>query len=257
MLHEALGEAKQILTDEQLERFVEIIREDAVWYDFFYTELTTGLRRGEICGLQWRDFDADDGRLKICRAVHEERGGKLTTWDTKTSAGARTITLPPSTVELLRERKKSALTEWIFPHPWKPEQPTHPSTAYDRLKALLKRAELPDIRFHGLHHTFATHALASGVDVKTLSGILGHTRSAFAQDTYSLEASHLVFHPRKLRFLLSFEFSLTQLPQKQRNILDLLLKSISEFLHLHGHLHDHLIILRLPLLFYPSLILRM
>ena len=167
MLHEALGEAKQILTDEQLERFVEIIREDAVWYDFFYTELTTGLRRGEICGLQWRDFDADDGRLKICRAVHEERGGKLTTWDTKTSAGARTITLPPSTVELLRERKKSALTEWIFPHPWKPEQPTHPSTAYDRLKALLKRAELPDIRFHGLHHTFATHALASGVDVKT------------------------------------------------------------------------------------------
>ena len=53
MLHEALGEAKQILTDEQLERFVEIIREDAVWYDFFYTELTTGLRRGEICGLQW------------------------------------------------------------------------------------------------------------------------------------------------------------------------------------------------------------
>ena len=117
MLHEALGEAKQILTDEQLERFVEIIREDAVWYDFFYTELTTGLRRGEICGLQWRDFDADDGRLKICRAVHEERGGKLTTWDTKTSAGARTITLPPSTVELLRERKKSALTEWIFPHP--------------------------------------------------------------------------------------------------------------------------------------------
>lgn len=83
MLHEALGEAKQILTDEQLERFVEIIREDAVWYDFFYTELTTGLRRGEICGLQWRDFDADDGRLKICRAVHEERGGKLTTWDTK------------------------------------------------------------------------------------------------------------------------------------------------------------------------------
>lgn len=114
MLHEALGEAKQILTDEQLERFVEIIREDAVWYDFFYTELTTGLRRGEICGLQWRDFDADDGRLKICRAVHEERGGKLTTWDTKTSAGARTITLPPSTVELLRERKKSALTEWIL-----------------------------------------------------------------------------------------------------------------------------------------------
>lgn len=208
MLHEALGEAKhagviawnpteelkapkfsckakQILTDEQLERFMEIIRGDTVWHDFFYTELTTGLRRGEICGLQWRDFDADDGTLKICRSVHAERGGKLTTWDTKTSAGTRTITLPPSTVELLRERKRTARTEWIFPHPWKPEQPTNPSTAYDRLKTLLKRAGLPNIRFHDLRHTFATHALASGVDVKTLSGILGHTRSAFTLDTYT------------------------------------------------------------------------
>ena len=75
MLHEALGEAKQILTDEQLERFVEIIREDAVWYDFFYTELTTGLRRGEICGLQWTDFDEADGTLRIRGTIHEERGG--------------------------------------------------------------------------------------------------------------------------------------------------------------------------------------
>ena len=77
MLHEALGEAKQILTDEQLERFVEIIREDAVWYDFFYTELTTGLRRGEICGLQWEDFDETDGTLKIVRSVSSRKAGAL------------------------------------------------------------------------------------------------------------------------------------------------------------------------------------
>lgn len=53
------------------------------------------------------------------------------------------------------------------------------------MKALLKKAELPDIRFHDLRHTFATHALASGVDVKTLSGILGHTQAAFTLDTYT------------------------------------------------------------------------
>ena len=208
MLHEALGAAQQasiiprnpteeieapkftykpkkVLTDKQLDKFMETVRQDAVWYDFFYTELTTGLRRGEICGLQWTDFNEADGTLKIRRSIHEEKGGKLTPWDTKTAAGTRTIILPPSTVELLRERKKSALTEWIFPNPLKPEQPTRPSAAYERTKVILKRAGLPDLRFHDLRHTFATHALASGVDVKTLSGILGHTRAAFTLDTYT------------------------------------------------------------------------
>ena len=175
----------QVLTDDQLEKFMEIIQRDAVWYDFFYTELTTGLRRGEICGLKWEDFDEAKGTLKVRPTVHKERGGKLTPRDTRTAAGTRTIILPPSTVELLRERQRTALSEWIFPNPLKAEQPTRPDTAYDRMKALLKQANLPDLRFHVLRHTFATHALTSGVDVKTLSGILGHTKSAFTLDTYT------------------------------------------------------------------------
>ena len=162
-----------------------IIQQDDIWHDFFYTELTTGLRRGEICGLKWTDFNEADGILKVRRTIHQEQGGKLTTWDTKTAAGARTIILPPSTAELLRKRQKSALTEWIFPDPLRPEQPTRPSTAYNRIKTLLKKADLPNLRFHDLRHTFATHALTSGVDVKTLSGILGHTKSAFTLDTYT------------------------------------------------------------------------
>ena len=145
--------AKKVLTDKQLEKFMETIHRDSVWCDFFYTELTTGLRRGEICGLKWEDFDEAHGTLKIRCTIHEEKGDKLTTWDTKTVAGTRKIHLPPSTVALLRERKKAALTEWIFPHPWKPEQPTRPSAAYERMKVLLKAAELPDIRFHEGNHS--------------------------------------------------------------------------------------------------------
>jgi integrase len=53
------------------------------------------------------------------------------------------------------------------------------------MKTLLKYADLPSIRFHDLRHTFATHALASGVDAKTLSGILGHTNASFTLDTYT------------------------------------------------------------------------
>ena len=60
-----------------------------------------------------------------------------------------------------------------------------PEKAYSRLKVLLKQAGLPSIRFHDLRHTFATHALTSGVDAKTLSGILGHTNASFTLDTYT------------------------------------------------------------------------
>ena len=176
---------KRVLTDDQMDAFMKIIEDDDIWYDFFYVELTTGLRRGEICGLKWEDFDEINGTLKVCRTVYRKDGGGLVAGDTKTYAGVRKIVLPSSTAMLLCKRKEHTLTEWIFPNPLKPEQPTDPNSAYQRLKRLLKQAGLPSIRFHDLRHTFSTHALASGVDVKTLSGILGHTRAAFTLDTYT------------------------------------------------------------------------
>ena len=176
---------KRVLTDRELDTFLDAVREDKIWGDFFYVELTTGLRRGEICALRWEDFDTKQETLHVRRTLHKEKGKPLTTGDTKTYAGTRKIVLPPSTAQLLRERKKTAPTEWIFPNPFDPEQPIAPGTAYNRLKVLLKEAGLPDIRFHDLRHTFATHALSSGVDAKTLAGILGHTKASFTLDTYT------------------------------------------------------------------------
>ena len=176
---------KRILNEQELDTFMETIRKDDIWYEFFYTELMTGLRRGEICGLMWKDFDEKKGTLKVCRTLHSKKMGVFALGDTKTSKGTRTIILPPSIVELLRQRKKRAISQWIFPHPTSPELPANPDSAYRRLKVLLQQAGLPDIRFHDLRHTFATHALASGVDAKTLSGILGHTNASFTLDTYT------------------------------------------------------------------------
>ena len=222
MLHEALGAAQQasiiprnpteeieapkfsykpkkVLTDKQLDKFMEAVRQDAVWYDFFYTELTTGLRRGEICGLMWQDFDEKSGTLKVLRSVNVPKAGELEIGETKTSQGRRTIRLPPSTVQRLKERKQHAVSQWIFPEPLAPEKPVRPSAAYYWMKRILREAGLPAIRFHDLRHTFATHALTSGVDAKTLSGILGHTNASFTLDTYThvtpdmqQEASHIV-----------------------------------------------------------------
>lgn len=177
--------SKQILNEEQLDTFLAAIDKDELWRDFFYTELTTGLRRGEICGLQWQDFDGDSGKLKIVRSVSIKGGGELSVDLPKTPNSIRTITLPPSTVERLKERKQSALTEWIFPNPLHPENALKPNSAYNRMKTILKNEKLPSVRFHDLRHTFSTHALASGVDAKTLSGILGHTNASFTLDTYT------------------------------------------------------------------------
>ena len=174
-----------ILNEEQLDTFMEAIKADPIWHVFFYTELTTGLRLGEICGLMWTDFDNKAGTLHICRTLHREKGGRLVAGDTKTYAGTRKIVLPPSTAELLRARKKKYFSPWIYHDPLHPEAPVNPGSAYHQLKKLLAQAGLPSIRFHDLRHTFSTHALASGVDVKTLSGILGHTKASFTLDTYT------------------------------------------------------------------------
>ena len=176
---------KKILNEEQLEKFMEAIRAEPLWYDFFYTEITTGLRRGEICGLKWSDLDEAAGTLRVCRSVHAAPGGSIVVGETKTEKGTRTILLPASTLHVLKERRKTAMSEWIFPSILEPEKPVAPGSAYQRLKLILKEAGLPDIRFHDLRHTFATHAMRSGVDAKTLSGILGHANASFTLDTYT------------------------------------------------------------------------
>lgn len=176
---------KRVLTDRELDTFLDAVREDRIWGDFFYVELTTGLRRGEICGLMWQDFDARNGVLQVRRTLHNRKLGVDMLGKTKTRSGERTIVLPRSTAEILRRRKENAITQWIFPDPVRPELPLSPNCAYTHMKAILHKAGLPDIRFHDLRHTFATHAIASGVDAKTLSGILGHTNASFTLDTYT------------------------------------------------------------------------
>ena len=148
---------KRILTRAELDAFLEVVEQDEVWRDFFQTELMTGLRRGEICGLQWNDFDEDTGTLKVCRTLHSQRKGEYTVGETKTNHGMRTIILPKSVASILRQRKMDAIGPWIFPNPVRPEDPVNPGSAYLHMKTLLRRAGLPSIRFHDLRHPYVKH----------------------------------------------------------------------------------------------------
>lgn len=176
---------KQVLDDSQLNRFLEAIQGEPYWHDFFYVEVMTGLRRGEICGIKWSDIDFNEGTLCIKRSVSTKEGGGVSIGETKTDAGVRTIIMPPSVATLLQEKQADAISEWVFPHYTNPSDPLHPSSAYKKLKTILKNNELPMMRFHDLRHTFATHATDGGVDPKTLAGILGHTDASFTLDTYT------------------------------------------------------------------------
>ena len=176
---------KQILGDNQLETFLEAIKGHEYWCDFFYVEVMTGLRRGEICGLKWQDINFEENKLQVKRSVSVKKGGGVSIGETKTETGVRSILMPPSVADVLQNRKQRAITEWVFPNFMHPEQPISPATAYRKLKIILKHAGLPLIRFHDLRHTFATHATHGGVDPKTLAGILGHTNASFTLDTYT------------------------------------------------------------------------
>ena len=176
---------KQVLGDSQLDTFLDAIKAYPEWTDFFYAEVMTGLRRGEICGLKWSDVNFGDGKLRVERSVSVKKGGGIQIGQTKTDTGMRVIVLPPSVLDMLKHRKEEALSEWIFYKFANPCEPMNPDAAYRKLKVILKNAELPLIRFHDLRHTFATHATDGGVDPKTLSGILGHTNASFTLDTYT------------------------------------------------------------------------
>ena len=188
-----------VLNEEQLEKYMDALTKDPVWHDFFYLELTTGLRLGEICGLKWEDFDEKKGTLKIQRSIGRTVTGKnITVGDPKTEKGKRMIKLPDSTFQVLLRRKEKYKGDWMFPSIKYPGKPVAPSGAYHRHKQILQDLELPSIRFHDLRHTFATHALKSGVDAKTLSGILGHTNASFTLDTYTHVTNDMQFRASEI-----------------------------------------------------------
>ena len=88
-------------------------------------------------------------------------------------------------VELLTEMKQTAEKEWMFPSPVKENAPRDPSAVYRRFQLILERANCKKVRFHDLRHTFATMAIENGMDVKTLSAMIGHVSAETALDIYS------------------------------------------------------------------------
>lgn len=173
----------QVLTREEMQRFMAQAKADG-YFELFLLELCTGMRRGEIVALQWDDLNMQTGELHICRqatTVH----GNIHICAPKTKSSIRTVILPPDIVKIIAEYKKRINSRWMFPSPVKDDAPYHPSAIRKVLDRTLERAECKHVRFHDLRHTFATTALANGMDVKTLSAIIGHISSETTLNIYT------------------------------------------------------------------------
>ncbi len=173
----------QVLTQAEIMRFLIQAKEEG-FYEMFLLELTTGMRRGEILGLKWDDLNVQTKDLHISRQVVKVKG-KTTVSTLKTKSSVRTIRLAKEMVELLTEMKQTSINEWMFPSPVKENAPRDPSAVYRRFQLILERANCKTVRFHDLRHTFATMAIENGMDVKTLSAMIGHVSAKTTLDIYS------------------------------------------------------------------------
>ena len=150
----------------------------------FFLELTTGLRRGELLALLWTDLDVKAGTISVTKQVNRI-GGELKVTQPKTHNSIRTLAIPQQAIDLLLfEHAKHPDSPYLFPSP-KTGTMYDPDSFRHIHDNILKAIGAEHIRFHDLRHTFATLSLKNGVDVKTLSGALGHYSAGFTLNTYT------------------------------------------------------------------------
>ncbi len=175
----------------QAARFLDTAREHRL-YAFFYLGMATGLRRGELLGLRWRDIE---GSMIQVRQTFVKVGGKLILSTPKTRKGYRTVALSPDVLEVLllhrqrQEAEQAALgvywpeTDLVFTS----EVGTllNPDNLKRVRNNLMDKAQVPRVRLHDLRHLHASVAIKGGMDAKVLADRLGHSRASFTLDRYT------------------------------------------------------------------------
>ena len=150
--------------------------------------ITTGIRRGELMGLQWGDIDFNNCVLSVSRNVTYTPGSGIVVSTPKTDCGLRQIPLMPAVAEVLQEYKHSLndcqQRDYVFPKGGNPALARDPNSITRRVKNFMRLHRLPDMSPHDLRHTCATLLLSNGADIKSVSEILGHTDASTTLNFY-------------------------------------------------------------------------
>lgn len=177
----------------QIPAFLEVIK-DQPFEALFTVDLFTGLRESEIIGLTWDCINFDAGTLYIYRQYQKLKGGCA--FATLKNGKTRTISPAPLVIDILRkvraqqlERQLMAGSAWDNPDHFvftnELGAPLKHETVRVHFKKLVTKANMPELRFHDLRHSFAVLSLQVGDDVKTVQENLGHHSAAFTLDTYA------------------------------------------------------------------------
>jgi integrase len=183
-----------VLRSEEIPIMLDGLR-GSPFYAIAVTALGTGMRRGELCALQWQDVDLEGGKLEVKRSLEQTRKGGLRMKEPKSARGRRTISLSPSVVTCLKEHYRGQLElrmklglgkapqdALVFAtYDGRPRTPNNLSTKFG---LAMVRLGLPHVGLHTLRHTHASMLIKAGEDILTISRRLGHSSAAITLGVY-------------------------------------------------------------------------
>jgi integrase len=181
-----------VWNESQVNQFLVAVEGDP----FYRMAFSTGMRRGELLGLQWKDLDWENGMIKVSRQVYNPSGGGFIFQPPKTERGRRAIRIGPGLIESLRKHYNYTIPNMIAiagPDKWQDHDLIFPSrygvpqvgsTITKGFKRLLEKFGLSEIRFHDIRHTTASIMLLHGEPPVRVAGVMGHSVQVLL-NTYS------------------------------------------------------------------------
>lgn len=180
----------EVLSVENQRRIMQYIINNFTFRNLgIYICLSTGLRIGEVCALKWSDIDLKSETISVRRTIERiyfikgnQRHTELVINSPKTQNSIRDIPLSRELIKMIRPLKKIVNDDFFLLT--NEAKPTEPRTYRNYYKQLLKKLDIPDLKFHGLRHSFATRCIECQCDYKTVSAILGHANISTTLDLY-------------------------------------------------------------------------
>lgn len=180
----------EVFSKSDQKKFMNYLRDNFTFKNLgIFICLSTGMRIGEICGLRWQDVDVDDGVIMVRHTLQRiyildegERHTEIILDTPKTSNSIRDIPMSSELLRIMKQFNKVVNDDYFVIS--NDINPIEPRTYRNYYKRLCKKLDIPELKFHGLRHSFATRCIEANGDYKTVSVLLGHSNISTTLNLY-------------------------------------------------------------------------